>query len=36
VTDLIEFPEADHSLTIDSDWRSIADPILAWLAKHGR
>lgn len=36
VTDLLEFPEADHSLTIDSDWRSVADPILAWLAKQGR
>lgn len=36
VTDLLEFPEADHSLTIDSDWRSVADPILAWLAEQGR
>ena len=36
VTDLIEFPEADHSLVIDSDWRTIADAVLAWLAKQGR
>jgi len=36
VTELIEFPEADHSLTIDSDWRKTADPVLAWLAKQGR
>ena len=36
VTDLLEFPDADHSLTIDSDWRSVADPVLDWLAKQGR
>ena len=36
VTDLQEFPEADHSLTIDSDWRQVADAVLAWLKKQGR
>jgi non-heme chloroperoxidase len=36
VTDLREFPDADHSLTIDSDWRTVADPVLDWLAKQGR
>jgi alpha-beta hydrolase superfamily lysophospholipase len=36
VTDLLEFPEADHSLAIDSDWRTIADPVLGWLGKQGR
>lgn len=35
-TDLHQFPEADHSLTVDSDWRRIADDVLAWLAKQGR
>ena len=36
VTDLQEFPEADHSLTIDSDWRQVADAVLVWLKKQGR
>jgi non-heme chloroperoxidase len=36
ITDLHEFPEADHSLTVDSDWRQVADVVLAWLGKHGR
>lgn len=36
VTDLHEFPEADHSLTVDSDWRRIADDVLAWLEKQKR
>jgi non-heme chloroperoxidase len=36
VTDLQEFPAADHSLTVDSDWRQIADATLAWLKKQGR
>jgi alpha-beta hydrolase superfamily lysophospholipase len=36
VTDLQEFPNADHSLTIDSDWRQIADAALGWLRKQGR
>jgi non-heme chloroperoxidase len=36
VTELQEFPEADHSLTVDSDWRQIADAVLAWLGKQGK
>ena len=36
MTDLQEFPEADHSLMIDSDWRQVADAVLAWLEKQGR
>jgi non-heme chloroperoxidase len=36
VTDLQEFPEADHSLTVDSDWRQVADAVLGWLKKQGR
>ncbi|HEY6746812.1 MAG TPA: alpha/beta fold hydrolase [Mycobacteriales bacterium] len=35
-TDLHQFPDADHSLTIDSDWRQIADDVLAWLKAQGR
>ena len=33
-TDLIEFPDRGHSLTIDSGWREVADGVLTWL--HGR
>jgi non-heme chloroperoxidase len=36
VTDLQELPEADHSLTVDSDWRRVADAVLGWLKKQGR
>lgn len=31
VTDLIEFPDRAHSLTIDSGWREVADTTLGWL-----
>ena len=34
VTDLIEFPDRGHSLTIDSGWRTVADTCLSWLAEH--
>src|SRR5689334_5632256 len=34
VTDLIDFPDRAHSLTIDSGWRDVADAVLAWLAKQ--
>ena len=33
VTDLREFPDRGHSLTIDAGWREIADAVLAWLAE---
>jgi pimeloyl-ACP methyl ester carboxylesterase len=36
VTDLEEFADRGHSLTIDSGWRDVADTRLAWLAKQGR
>lgn len=36
VTELEEFPDRGHSLTIDSGWREVADLCLAWLAKQGR
>ncbi len=35
VTDLVEFPDRGHSLTIDSGWRAVADECLSWLAKKG-
>ncbi len=34
VTDLIEFPDRGHSLTIDSGWREVAETALTWLAKQ--
>jgi pimeloyl-ACP methyl ester carboxylesterase len=34
VTDIIEFPDRAHSLTIDSGWREVADTCLSWLTKH--
>jgi pimeloyl-ACP methyl ester carboxylesterase len=35
VTDLLEFPDRGHSLTIDRGWREVADGCLSWLADHG-
>jgi pimeloyl-ACP methyl ester carboxylesterase len=35
VTELEEFPDRGHSLTIDGGWREVADLCLAWLAKQG-
>ena len=35
VTDLVEFPDRGHSLTIDHGWREVADTALAWLHKQG-
>jgi pimeloyl-ACP methyl ester carboxylesterase len=34
VTDLRQFPDRGHSLTIDSGWRDIADASLTWLKGH--
>ena len=34
VTELHEFPERAHSLTIDSGWREVADVTLTWLASQ--
>jgi pimeloyl-ACP methyl ester carboxylesterase len=36
VTDLVEFADRGHSLTIDSGWREVAEACLAWLNKQGR
>ena len=35
VTDLIEFPDRGHSLTIDDGWREVADTSLTWLKDKG-
>jgi pimeloyl-ACP methyl ester carboxylesterase len=35
VTDLIEFEDRGHSLTVDSGWREVADTCLSWLDKQG-
>jgi pimeloyl-ACP methyl ester carboxylesterase len=35
VTEILEFPDRAHSLTIDHGWREVADASLAWLAKQG-
>ncbi|MFE5326068.1 alpha/beta hydrolase [Embleya sp. NPDC056575] len=34
VTDISDFPDKGHSLTIDSGWREVADTALAWLRSH--
>jgi pimeloyl-ACP methyl ester carboxylesterase len=35
VTDLVEFTDRGHSLTIDSGWREVAEACLGWLGKQG-
>jgi pimeloyl-ACP methyl ester carboxylesterase len=35
VTDIFEFPDRAHSLTIDHGWRDVADKCLSWLAEQG-
>ena len=35
VTELTEFADRGHSLTIDRGWRGVADECLSWLAKQG-
>ena len=35
VTDLVEFADRGHSLTIDHGWREVADACLTWLGKQG-
>ncbi len=34
VTDLVEFPDRGHSLTIDSGWEEVADATLNWLKQQ--
>ena len=35
VTDLLEFADRGHSLTIDSGWREVAEASLDWIEKQG-
>jgi pimeloyl-ACP methyl ester carboxylesterase len=35
VTDLEEFPDRGHSLTVDAGWAAVAEAALAWLTKQG-
>lgn len=35
VTDVVEFADRGHSLTIDSGWREVAQACLEWLAEKG-
>jgi pimeloyl-ACP methyl ester carboxylesterase len=35
VTDLTEFADRGHSLTIDHGWRAVANECLSWLSKQG-
>ena len=35
VTDIVDFPDRGHSLTIDAGWREVADTALRWLRKQG-
>jgi pimeloyl-ACP methyl ester carboxylesterase len=35
VTELEEFPDRGHSLTIDAGWLAVAEAALAWLGKQG-
>ncbi|MFG1925349.1 alpha/beta hydrolase [Cryptosporangium sp. NPDC048952] len=35
VTDILEWPDRAHSLTIDHGWRDVADASLEWLKKQG-
>jgi pimeloyl-ACP methyl ester carboxylesterase len=35
VTEIVEFADRGHSLTIDSGWREVADACLDWLDKQG-
>jgi esterase/lipase len=34
VTELTEFADRGHSLTIDNGWREVADAALAWLHRQ--
>lgn len=35
VTDLVEFPDRGHSLTIDHGWAEVADTALSWIKEQG-
>jgi pimeloyl-ACP methyl ester carboxylesterase len=35
VTDILEFPDRAHSLTVDHGWREVGETVLTWLQQHG-
>ena len=35
VTEIVEFADRGHSLTIDHGWREVADSVLGWLKEKG-
>ncbi|GIE76891.1 alpha/beta hydrolase [Actinoplanes philippinensis] len=35
VTDIVDFPDKAHSLTIDAGWRDVAETALTWLKEQG-
>ena len=35
VTELKRFEGRGHSLTVDTDWKKVADPVLDWLKTNG-
>jgi hypothetical protein len=35
VTELLEFDDRGHSLTIDAGWKDVADASLRWLESQG-
>jgi alpha-beta hydrolase superfamily lysophospholipase len=35
LTEIVEFADRGHSLTIDHGWREVADSVLDWLRKQG-
>ncbi|KUL41555.1 alpha/beta hydrolase [Actinoplanes awajinensis] len=35
VTELKQFPDRGHSLTVDAGWRGVADHVLGWLNSQG-
>ena len=35
VTEIVEFEDRGHSLTIDHGWREVADSVLTWLKEQG-
>jgi hypothetical protein len=34
ITELAEFPDRGHSLTIDDGWEAVADQSLSWLSQR--
>jgi non-heme chloroperoxidase len=33
VTEIMEIPDRGHTLTIDSGWRDVADPVLEFIKR---